>query len=126
MVQILAALRRRDITGEGAIIDVCSSFLTDCFHCYVCMCVQVSMTDGVYALLAMPLARRAVTGFEFTAPQLSHCCRFFSEDFSNGVDLLSGGAPCYEIYRTSDGYVSVRRRSICGDLRLALCFRSGL
>ena len=104
-VQILAALRRRDQTGKGALIDV-------------------SMTDNVYSLMTMNLARYAAT----------------QEPFSQGKDWLAGGVrkhskqsadgenqqcqyslcsplrsclsflyqtPCYEVYRTSDGFISV-------------------
>jgi len=66
-VQILAALRQKEKTGKGALIDV-------------------SMSDNVYALLAMPLARHAASG----------------EPFSRGQDWLTGGTPCYGVYATRD------------------------
>lgn len=72
-VQILAALRARDHNGgRGSVIDV-------------------SMTDNVYSLLTMPLARYAASA----AP------------FSGGLDWLTGGTPCYEVYATADGWISV-------------------
>jgi crotonobetainyl-CoA:carnitine CoA-transferase CaiB-like acyl-CoA transferase len=65
---ILAALVRRAVTGEGAHVDV-------------------SMTEGALALLAMQLggaeARR--------------------EPLARGREVLNGGAACYGVYRTRDG-----------------------
>lgn len=49
--------------------------------------VDVSMTDAVFAHNIMPLV--AVNNFTRPAPP--------------GQDLLTGGVPCYNIYRTSDG-----------------------
>lgn len=49
--------------------------------------VDVSMTDAVFAHNIMPLV--AVNNFGRTAPP--------------GRDLLTGGVPCYNVYRTSDG-----------------------
>ena len=72
-VQILAALRARDHNGgRGSVIDV-------------------SMTDNVYSLLTMPLARHSAS----------------SQPFSGGLDWLTGGTPCYEVYQTADGWISV-------------------
>lgn len=48
--------------------------------------VDVSMTDAVFAHNIMPLV--AVNNFGKTAPP--------------GQDLLTGGVPCYNVYRTSD------------------------
>lgn len=71
-IQIIAAIRQKDKTGQGAVIDV-------------------SMTDNVYSMLTMSLARYGA----------SHA------PFSCGRDLLVGGTPCYGVYRTSDGCLSV-------------------
>ncbi len=49
--------------------------------------VDVSMTDAVFAHNIMPLV--AVNNFGRSAPP--------------GRDLLTGGVPCYNVYRTSDG-----------------------
>jgi alpha-methylacyl-CoA racemase len=65
---VLAALLARAGSGEGAHVDV-------------------SMTDGAAALLALPLAMAAARG----AP------------LASGRELLSGGAACYGVYRTRDG-----------------------
>jgi crotonobetainyl-CoA:carnitine CoA-transferase CaiB-like acyl-CoA transferase len=65
---LLAALVRRGTTGEGAHVDV-------------------SMTEGALALLAMPLAMAWSRG----AP------------LARGRELLTGGAACYGTYRTRDG-----------------------
>jgi len=54
--------------------------------------VDVSMTDAVFAHNIMPLV--AVNNFGRTAPP--------------GRDLLTGGVPCYNVYRTSDNrYMAV-------------------
>ncbi|HYG65999.1 MAG TPA: CaiB/BaiF CoA-transferase family protein [Anaeromyxobacteraceae bacterium] len=65
---ILAALVRRGTTGEGAHVDV-------------------SMTEGALAMLAMHLGAAAARG----AP------------LARGGELLNGGAACYDVYRTKDG-----------------------
>ncbi|MDP2339666.1 MAG: CoA transferase [Deltaproteobacteria bacterium] len=52
--------------------------------------VDVSMKDGVTGLLSMVLARTLV-----------------GEDIAGGKDLLVGAVPCYGIYATSDGFLSV-------------------
>jgi crotonobetainyl-CoA:carnitine CoA-transferase CaiB-like acyl-CoA transferase len=65
---ILAALVRRGTTGEGARIDV-------------------SMTEGALALLAMPLGGAAARG----------------EPLRRGRELLGGGSACYRVYSTRDG-----------------------
>ncbi len=52
--------------------------------------IDVSMKDGVTGLLSMVLARTLV-----------------GEDVAGGRDLLVGGVPCYGIYPTSDGFLSV-------------------
>jgi alpha-methylacyl-CoA racemase len=70
-MQICAALVGRARTGEGAIIDV-------------------DMTAGVTGLLAMLLARVAV-----------------SERVDGGRDLLVGRVPCYDIYPTADGHLAI-------------------
>jgi crotonobetainyl-CoA:carnitine CoA-transferase CaiB-like acyl-CoA transferase len=67
-VGVLAALRRRDATGEGAHVDV-------------------SMTEGALALLAMPLGMAAARG----AP------------LARGREPLTGGGASYDVYRTLDG-----------------------
>ena len=65
---ILAALHRRSVTGEGAFVDV-------------------SMTEGVLAMLTMQLGMAAARG----AP------------LRRGREQLSGAAACYRTYRTRDG-----------------------
>jgi alpha-methylacyl-CoA racemase len=75
VVQILAAIRRKERTGEGAYIDV-------------------SMTDGAFALLAMPLSRHTYEPDE-------------QVPVGKGNDMLVGGIPCYDVYETSDGFISV-------------------
>ncbi len=65
---ILAALHRRRETGEGAHVDI-------------------SMTEGSLALLAMLLGAAAARG----------------RPLERGRELLSGGAACYGVYRTRDG-----------------------
>jgi crotonobetainyl-CoA:carnitine CoA-transferase CaiB-like acyl-CoA transferase len=65
---VLAALLRARATGEGAHVDV-------------------SMTEGVLALLAMPLAIAGARG----------------ASIARGGELLNGGAACYGVYRTKDG-----------------------
>ena len=55
------------------------------------MFVDVSMCDNVFAMLSMPLSRYSAAG----------------ESFSGGRDWLTGGTPCYEVYSTSDGFISV-------------------
>ncbi len=65
---ILAALVRRAVTGEGARIDI-------------------SMTEGALAMLAMPLGGAAARG----------------EPMRRGRELLNGGAACYGVYRTREG-----------------------
>jgi alpha-methylacyl-CoA racemase len=65
---ILAALLRARASGEGAHVDV-------------------SMTEGALALLALPLAMASARG----AP------------IARGAELLTGGAACYDVYRTKDG-----------------------
>lgn len=70
---ILAALVRRAATGEGAHVDV-------------------SMTEGVLALLAMQLGAAAARG----------------EPLRRGQEVLNGGAGCYGVYRTKDdGFVAL-------------------
>ena len=53
--------------------------------------IDVSMTDAAYSLLVMPLAKYAVN----------------QQQVGAGTDILSGAYPCYDVYRTSDGYISV-------------------
>jgi len=65
---ILAALLRARATGEGAHVDV-------------------SMTEGALALLALPLGIAAARG----------------TPVARGKELLTGGAACYGVYRTRDG-----------------------
>ena len=65
---ILAALHRRAATGEGGFVDV-------------------SMTDGVLGMLAMPLGRAWARG----------------TPLRRGEELLAGAAACYRTYRTQDG-----------------------
>ena len=65
---ILAALYRRRATGEGAHVDV-------------------SMTEGALAMLAMHLGAAAARG----------------EPLRRGKELLNGGTACYDVYRTRDG-----------------------
>ncbi len=65
---ILAALLRARTAGEGAHVDV-------------------SMTEGALATLAMPLGIAAARG----------------TPIARGAELLNGGAACYGVYRTKDG-----------------------
>ncbi len=65
---ILAALVGRATTGAGAHVDV-------------------SMTEGALALLAMPLGMAEARGSPLV----------------RGRELLTGGAACYGVYRTRDG-----------------------
>jgi alpha-methylacyl-CoA racemase len=64
----LAALLRARATGEGAHVDV-------------------SMTEGALAMLAMPLGIARARG----------------TPLARGRELLGGGAACYGVYRTKDG-----------------------
>lgn len=68
VVQILAALRRREQGGEGALIDV-------------------SMTDGTWAMMTMALGGALAAG----------------ETMEPGGDLLNGGVACYRMYAAQDG-----------------------
>ena len=65
---ILAALLRARADGEGAHVDV-------------------SMTEGALALLAMPLGFASARG----------------TPLARGGELLTGGAACYGVYRAKDG-----------------------
>jgi len=65
---ILAALVRRAATGEGAHVDV-------------------SMTDGALAMLALQLGGAAARG----------------TPLRRGEEMLNGGSACYGVYRTRDG-----------------------
>ncbi|HET6922842.1 MAG TPA: CaiB/BaiF CoA-transferase family protein [Anaeromyxobacteraceae bacterium] len=65
---ILAALVRRAATGEGAHLDV-------------------SMTDGALAMLALQLGAAAARGVPLR----------------RGEEILNGGSACYGVYRTRDG-----------------------
>jgi alpha-methylacyl-CoA racemase len=65
---MLAALIRARATGEGAHVDV-------------------SMTEGALALLALPLGLAAAR----------------RSPIARGGELLTGGAACYGVYRTRDG-----------------------
>ena len=65
---VLAALLGRDRTGEGAHVDV-------------------SMTEGALAMLALPLGMAWSRG----------------TPIARGTELLDGGAGCYDVYRTKDG-----------------------
>jgi crotonobetainyl-CoA:carnitine CoA-transferase CaiB-like acyl-CoA transferase len=65
---VLAALLGRGATGEGAHVDV-------------------SMTEGALAMLALPLGMAFGRGSPIT----------------RGEELLDGGAACYGVYRTKDG-----------------------
>ena len=71
-VQILAAIRSAEKYGKGAVIDV-------------------SMTDGAYALLVMALAKANASG----------------QPVSQGQDVLSGAHPCYGMYSSADGFLTV-------------------
>jgi alpha-methylacyl-CoA racemase len=68
VVGILAALVRRGVTGEGAHVDV-------------------SMTEGALAMLAMAHGAASARG----AP------------LARAGEILNGGAACYDVYRTKDG-----------------------
>lgn len=72
VIQILAALRRAERTGQGSYIDV-------------------SMTDAAHSLLVMPMARHAA----------------LKEEIGKGRDILVGSVPCYYVYPTADGFISV-------------------
>ncbi len=65
---ILAALLGREARGEGAHVDV-------------------SMTEGALAMLALPLAIAQVRG----------------TPLARGAEVLTGGAACYSVYGTRDG-----------------------
>jgi crotonobetainyl-CoA:carnitine CoA-transferase CaiB-like acyl-CoA transferase len=65
---LLAALLRAQRTGEGDHVDI-------------------SMTDGAFALMAMPLGAHFAEG---GVPRA-------------GTELLTGGVPCYAIYTCADG-----------------------
>lgn len=52
--------------------------------------IDVSMKDGVVGLLSMMLARTLV-----------------GDDIDGGKDLLVGAVPCYGVYASKDGFVSV-------------------
>jgi crotonobetainyl-CoA:carnitine CoA-transferase CaiB-like acyl-CoA transferase len=65
---ILAALLRRGATGEGAHVDI-------------------SMTDGALAMLAIQLGAAAARG----------------SPLRRGAEMLNGGGACYRAYRTRDG-----------------------
>ncbi len=65
---ILAALVGREARGEGAHVDV-------------------SITEGALALLAVPLAVALARG----------------SPMARGAEMLNGGAACYSVYRTRDG-----------------------
>jgi alpha-methylacyl-CoA racemase len=71
--QICAALVGRQRTGRGAILDV-------------------SMTAGVFGLMAMSFAAVAATSEAAVV---------------GGADVLVGGAPCYGVYPTRDGFYAV-------------------
>jgi alpha-methylacyl-CoA racemase len=68
VVQILAGLRRREKFNQGSLIDV-------------------SMADCSFALMALPVARRAVDGVSMAFE----------------TDVLVGSIPCYDVYETKDG-----------------------
>jgi crotonobetainyl-CoA:carnitine CoA-transferase CaiB-like acyl-CoA transferase len=65
---VLAALVGRERRGEGAHVDV-------------------SMTEGALAMLALPLAMAWTRG----------------SPIARGTELLDGGTACYDVYRTKDG-----------------------
>jgi crotonobetainyl-CoA:carnitine CoA-transferase CaiB-like acyl-CoA transferase len=65
---LLAALLHAQRTGEGDHVDI-------------------SMTDGAFALMSMPLAAHFADGRVPGA----------------GTELLTGGVPCYRVYRCADG-----------------------
>jgi crotonobetainyl-CoA:carnitine CoA-transferase CaiB-like acyl-CoA transferase len=65
---VLAALLGRDRRGEGAHVDV-------------------SMTEGALAMLALPLGMAWTRG----------------TPIARGTELLDGGTACYDVYRTKDG-----------------------
>jgi len=67
-IGILAALLGREKSGQGQYIDI-------------------SMTDGVFSLMAIGL------GILFGTGETPGC----------GDSLLTGGAPCYDVYETKDG-----------------------
>jgi alpha-methylacyl-CoA racemase len=67
-VGTLAAIVRARASGEGAHVDV-------------------SMTEGALAMLAMPLGIASARG----------------TPIARGRELLTGGAACYGVYRTKDG-----------------------
>jgi crotonobetainyl-CoA:carnitine CoA-transferase CaiB-like acyl-CoA transferase len=68
VVQVLAALRRAERDGVGAHVDV-------------------SMTDGAWSFLSLPLAGALAAG----------------QPIKPGGDNLNGGLPCYRPYPTADG-----------------------
>ena len=54
--------------------------------------IDVAMTDWAFALMAMAQAKYLACG----------------EAIGGGRDLLSGAVPCYDVYRTKDGHITVR------------------
>jgi crotonobetainyl-CoA:carnitine CoA-transferase CaiB-like acyl-CoA transferase len=54
--------------------------------------IDVAMTDWTFALMAMAQAKHLACG----------------EAIGGGKDLLSGAVPCYDVYRTKDGHITVR------------------
>lgn len=77
--QICAALFARERTGNGAIIDV-------------------SMTDGLIALLSMTIAR--TLGDDDGDDHNDNAV-------DGGRELLVGRVPCYAVYPTRDGFLAV-------------------
>lgn len=75
-MQIVTALYARQKSNRGSVIDV-------------------SMTDGAYSLLVMPLARHALAEDGKAEP------------ISQGRDWLAGAVPCYGVYKTKNGHLAV-------------------
>jgi crotonobetainyl-CoA:carnitine CoA-transferase CaiB-like acyl-CoA transferase len=54
-------------------------------------CIEVSMTDCVASMMVMAHARHA----------------YDKTPIEQGRDFLAGGVPCYDVYPTKDGFISV-------------------
>ena len=63
--------------------------------------IDVAMTDWAFALMAMAQAKYLACG----------------EAIGGGKDLLSGAVPCYDVYRTKDGHITVRLIAALKKLR---------
>jgi alpha-methylacyl-CoA racemase len=92
-LQIVAALYRRISRGQGSEGSVGDGSGGGCGGGGGGCVIDVSMTDGAHAMLALPLARHSIDG----------------KSVADGVELLGGDAvPCYRVYACKGGtHVSV-------------------